>query len=98
MCAVPPCPEGRIYSEPLEIWQMYPEGRNEARKKMIEILTNGYAIAEGIVGYGKFSHPSSDMRRHGVFPCGAFVTIQAEGREPETILASEVKPYQKKAR
>lgn len=94
---IPACPSNRIYSEPLEIWKLFPEGYNVDMTKMKEDLINGYAIAEGIVAYGKFSHPSSDRRRHGAFTCGAWATIQVEGREPEIILASEVKAYQKKA-
>lgn len=96
MFTIPTCPEGRIYSEPLQVWKLYPEGRTEDMNKIIEITTNGHAIAEAIVGYGKFMHPSSDMRKVGIFTAGAFVTVKHPSGQVEKLLASEVKTYQKK--
>lgn len=96
---IPSCPEDRIYSLPMDdIWKMHPEGYNVDMQKIVERPTNGWGIAEAIVGYGKFCTPSSDLRRFGVFTCGAFVKVQAPNHEPEVILASEVKAYQKKNR
>src|SRR5689334_7054441 len=63
MFTVPACPEDRIYSVPLEIWKMTPEGYNVDMNKIKEGLVNGWGIAEAIVGYGQFMHSTSDMRR-----------------------------------
>lgn len=87
------CPEAKAYSEPLELWRQYPEGKNDDMNKMSLRLLDGNAIAESLVSFGKFCDPSSDLRKHGVFVCGAYVTIQAPGEEPTEILASEVKAF-----
>lgn len=89
------CPENRIYSLPLEIWKQTPEGYNVDMNKIKEGLVNGWGIAEAVVGYGQFMHKSSDMRRVGIFTCGAYVKIQAPGQSPEMVLASAQKPYMK---
>lgn len=91
------CPADCIYSAPLEIWKLTPEGYNVDMNKMKEDLVNGYAIAEAIVGYGKFMHPSSNMRNRGIFTCGSHLKIQVKGHPPEEILASELKLHQGRA-
>lgn len=95
MFSVPACPENRIYSEPLSIWKMTPEGQTVDMNKIAERLVNGWAIAEAVVGYGQFMHKSSDMRRIGIFTCGAFVTVQRKDGTREQMLASAEKPYLK---
>lgn len=95
MFTVPACPAGRIYSEPLEVWKMTPEGQNVDMNKIAERLVNGWGIAEAIVGYGQFMHKSSDMRRIGIFTCAGFLTMQTPGKVAEKILASAEKPYLK---
>jgi hypothetical protein len=95
MFSVPTCPEGRIYSEPLEVWKMTPEGQNVDMNKIAERLVNGWGIAEAIVGYGQFMHKSSDMRRVGIFTCGGFITVRRKDGTEETMLASAEKPYLK---
>jgi len=97
MFTVPACPKDRIYSVPLEIWKLYPEGYNVDMNKMKEDLVNGWAIAESIVGYGKQMNPTSNMTKIGIFTCGAYVRVKAEGHPEGVILASELKDYQKKA-
>lgn len=95
MFTVPACPAGRIYSEPLEIWKMTPEGQNVDMNKIAERLVNGWGIAEAIVGYGQFMHSTSDMRRIGIFTCAGFLTVQTPGKAAEKLLASAEKPYLK---
>jgi hypothetical protein len=101
------CPPERAYSLPLRIWKKFPEGKNDDINKMSLRINDGYAIAESVVGYGKFvgsnaeSIFSPDLRNFGVFTCGAMVTLEiGEGREKrrETILASERIDFLKRAR
>lgn len=92
---VPACPQGRIYSRPLEVWKMTPEGYNVDMNKMAERLVNGWAIAEAIVGYGQQMHESTDMRKMGIFTCGGYVTVESEDGTRGKILASLEKPYMK---
>jgi len=95
MFTVTACPEGRIYSEPLKIWKMTPEGQNVDMNKIAERLVNGWGIAEAIVGYGQFMHKSSDMRKIGIFTAGGFITVRRRDGVEETMLASAEKPYLK---
>lgn len=92
---VPACPPGRIFSKPLEVWKMTPEGYNVDMNKMAERLVNGWAIAEAIVGYGQQMHESTDMRKMGIFTCGGYVTVESEDGARGKILASLEKPYMK---
>lgn len=92
---VPACPKGRSYSVPLKIWKMTPEGQNVDMNKIAERLINGWGIAEAIVGYGQQMHASTDMRKMGIFTCGAWVTVQTKDGVRGKILASLEKPYLK---
>src|SRR6476661_1923880 len=92
---VPACSPGRIYSEPLKIWKMTPEGYNVDMNKIAERLVNGWGIAESIVGYGQQMHPSTDMRKIGIFTCGGMLTVQTADGARGKILASLEKPYLK---
>lgn len=89
------CPEKRAYSEPLEIWKQYPEGKNDDMNKMSLRLLDGYRVAESIVSYGPYTDPTSDLRKWGVFVCGAEVTVKAPGKEPVKMLAGSVREFMK---
>jgi len=101
---IPACPKDRAYSAPLRIWKKTPEGRHEDMQKMSLRICDGHAIAESVVGYGKFmggnadSMFSTDLRNFGVFTCGAFVTMELEDGKRETILASERVAFLKRCR
>jgi hypothetical protein len=64
---IPGCPDDELVSEPLEIWKAFPEGYHLDMNKMAEVINDGMEIAKSIVGCGKFTHPSSDLRLQGVF-------------------------------
>ncbi len=93
---IPACEEGKPYSKPLEILKMTPEGKNDDMQKMSLRIINGYGIAESLVGYGKFCNPSTDLRRFGVFTCGAFTTVQFPDNTREVVLTSEINDFLKK--
>lgn len=96
---IPPCPKNRLYSTPLELFKLVPDGRPVDMNKVVEVLINGFELAESIVGYGQGMGGSVDLRKFGVFVCGAFVTLKRpDAEEMETILASKVKWFQKQYR
>lgn len=95
MWTVPACQEGRVYSEPLSIWKLTPEGQTVDMNKMAERLQNGWGIAEAVVGYGQQMHESTDMRRLGIFTCAGWVTVESRDGVRGKILASLEKPYLK---
>lgn len=87
---VPGCPQDRIYSEPLRIPVQYPDGQPVSISKIVEAAESGWRIAESLVGYGQ--QMTNDMRKQGLFVCGAFVTIQ-NGKKTEKMLASMADAY-----
>ena len=87
------CPEGKPFSSATEIWKQYPEGKNDDMQKMSIRLLDGYRVAESIVSYGRFTDPTSDLRKFGVFVCGASKTVQLPDQNVQKILAGELNDF-----
>lgn len=66
---IPACPEGKKHSEPLTIPGIVEELYPESERSMKREMSDGYYVAEQIVGIGAFHLPQNSLTRYGVGIC-----------------------------
>jgi hypothetical protein len=75
---IPACEKGQPYSRPLQIPFIMSEGIPVDMEHIEFRETSGRAFAQDVVGFGKFRHPTEDLREQGVFIAAGSVPTESE--------------------
>jgi len=78
---IPPCPEGKKYSDPLVIPGIVSELYPESEASMKRVDSDGYETALQILGIGAHMAPSNSLKRYGVSVSKQWPPTEAEIKE-----------------